>query len=108
MRKKKNGFYKNVPQALIQIYNDNNHDFRKLEKLLGVNRYYIYRLLINGIEPTPRTDKGQVTRRKLFLSNKKSKEELEQIKQHRREVKEKLDREIEMYLMMVMEGMNKQ
>ena len=102
-------FPQNVPKklikeykAIVKTYKKEGGYQRKLAKHLDINFKYLNDLLIHGIEPTVRTDKGQIARRKLFLSNKKSKEELNEIKQKRREVKERFDREIQEYLSLVM------
>ena len=71
-------FHENVPDRLIRKYNAIVKAYRKqggyqrkLAKCLGINFKYLNDLLVHGIEPTDRTEKGQKARITLFLPIKK-------------------------------------
>lgn len=104
-------FPENVPKRLIREYRQivkahkkEGGYQRKLSKKLNVNIKYLNDLLLKGIEPTPRTEKGQIARRKLFLSNKKSPEERERVRKARQERQERIQAEILNHFQEVMEA----
>lgn len=53
----------NVPRRLIKAYRAAGCNTRRLEKTIGVNNYYICKLMNEGIEPSNSDIRG-----KLFLS----------------------------------------
>lgn len=67
----------NVPKELIDLYEKNGCKTGRLEKPLGVNRGYIFRLIRYGIEPTDKTRKGRKARVALFLPERKQRKKVE-------------------------------
>ncbi len=58
--------YENVPKQLIKKYQEVG-SLRALARAQDVNYFYVSQLFQHGIEPTDKTRKGRLARRKLFL-----------------------------------------
>lgn len=73
MKKRFRDYPPNVPRKLIKAFRAAACNTRRLEKEIGVNNYFICKLLNEGIEPTDQTEKGRAARVKLFLKEYKPK-----------------------------------
>lgn len=94
-------FHKRAPRKLVQLYKRKGGNCYLVSEEIGVNPAHVWNLLKNGKEP-----KREDLRRKLFLSTKKTPEELEQARLQRRAKKESLDREFLEHLRRIMEAID--
>lgn len=85
--------HKDAPKRLIKVWRRNGENYYKTGQELGVSASWVWQLINNGTKPK-RLDLQQ----KLFLTRKKSKEELEEIRKARKAKKEELDKEVVSHL----------
>ena len=58
-------FPPNVPPKLIELFKKEKSNYSALARRLKMNKSFVHRLLVNGIEPT-----NKILRKKLFLPAK--------------------------------------
>lgn len=93
--------HKNAPKKLVRLWRKLECNYYKTGKELGVAPSWVWQLIKEGIEP-----KRLDLRRKLFLTRKKSAEELEKQREERLRKKARVDSEIVEHLQDVMRRIN--
>ena len=71
LAKRRGNYPKNVPKKLLRLLRQYDGNRKSVSTRLGINEYYLSRLLNYGDEPTDKTANGQEVRLKLFLPRKK-------------------------------------
>lgn len=93
----------NAPNKLVKLWRTNKCNYYQTAKQLNVAASWVWQLIKYGKEP-----KRLDLRKKLFLTRKKSPEELEKIRQERKRLKEEFDKGVEEYLRLVLEETRKE
>jgi hypothetical protein len=87
-----------VPKELKELYTQLGCSQLALSKHLGINLYYVNRLIKYGALPSKKTVKGKLAREKLFIPSQKRVEIPEYIKQWNKLPKEERHKVIQQYL----------
>lgn len=91
--------HKRAPKRLIKVWLANQCNYYKTGQQLGVNESWVWQLIIKGKEPA-RLD----LRQKLFLTRKKTKEQLEVMRLRKVYDKQQVDKEVFEYFKKVIGG----
>jgi transposase-like protein len=94
-------FHGNAPKKLIKLYRKQGGSCSKTAETIGVNPSHVWQLLKNGHEP-----KREDLRKKLFLSHKKTPEELEKLRKEKQRKTDLLNEEIDKHFKHIMEVYN--
>jgi len=88
-----------APAKLVKVWRENGENFYKTGKALGINESWVWQLIREG-----KTPKRLDLQRKLFLTRKRSPEELEVIRLRKRYDREQVQHEIVEYFKKVIGG----